>query len=91
MGLGMLASKLIRPTASKLSQNPRPLHFFQTIVSTPETSSAQAQPDSTPDPPPPPKPPVAGARIEFTNPDEAIEVFVNGYPVKIPKGMTVAL
>ena len=89
MGLGMLASKLIRPTASKLSQNPRPLHFFRTIVSTPETSSAQAQPDSTPDPPPPPKPPVAGARIEFTNPDEAIEVFVDGYPVKIPKGMTV--
>uniref|UniRef100_A0A2N9ETV8 2Fe-2S ferredoxin-type domain-containing protein n=1 Tax=Fagus sylvatica TaxID=28930 RepID=A0A2N9ETV8_FAGSY len=89
MGLGMLASKLIRPTASKLSQNPRPLHFFRTIVSTPETSSAQAQPDSTPDPPPPPKPPVGGARIEFTNPDEAIEVFVDGYPVKIPKGMTV--
>ncbi|KAI7750817.1 hypothetical protein M8C21_027635, partial [Ambrosia artemisiifolia] len=33
--------------------------------------------------------PVAGARAHFPNPDDVIEVFVDGYPVKIPKGMTV--
>ncbi|XP_078440800.1 NADH-ubiquinone dehydrogenase [Wolffia australiana] len=37
----------------------------------------------------PPRKPVAGARVEIPNPDDAIEVFVDGYPVKIPKGMTV--
>lgn len=36
-----------------------------------------------------PRTPVGGARIELPNPDDAIEVFVDGYPVKIPKGMTV--
>ncbi|KAA8530685.1 hypothetical protein F0562_005381 [Nyssa sinensis] len=55
----------------------------------PEASAAaQAQPD----PPPadlPKRTPVGGARVHFPNPDDAIEVFVDGYPVKIPKGMTV--
>ncbi|KAJ7960072.1 NADH dehydrogenase [ubiquinone] iron-sulfur protein 1, mitochondrial [Quillaja saponaria] len=93
MGLGLLASKAMRP-ASRIfnSQNPRNF-LFRTIVSKPElqkpeTSAAQAQPD----PPPvdlPPRTPVAGARVHFPNPDDAIEVFVDGYPVKIPKGMTV--
>lgn len=32
---------------------------------------------------------MAGARVHFPNPDDAIEVFVDGYPVKIPKGFTV--
>lgn len=32
---------------------------------------------------------MAGARVHFPNPDDAIEVFVDGYPVKVPKGMTV--
>ncbi|CDO98282.1 unnamed protein product [Coffea canephora] len=27
--------------------------------------------------------------IHFPNPEDAIEVFIDGYPVKIPKGMTV--
>ncbi|PKA47183.1 NADH dehydrogenase [ubiquinone] iron-sulfur protein 1, mitochondrial [Apostasia shenzhenica] len=36
-----------------------------------------------------PRPPVGGARVEIANPEDAIEVFVDGYPVKIPKGMTV--
>nr|XP_023922068.1 NADH dehydrogenase [ubiquinone] iron-sulfur protein 1, mitochondrial isoform X1 [Quercus suber]XP_023922069.1 NADH dehydrogenase [ubiquinone] iron-sulfur protein 1, mitochondrial isoform X2 [Quercus suber]XP_023922070.1 NADH dehydrogenase [ubiquinone] iron-sulfur protein 1, mitochondrial isoform X3 [Quercus suber] len=91
MGLGMLASRVIRPTASKLSRSSS-LHFIRPIVSTPETSSAQSQPqsDPTPDPPPPsPRPPVAGARVHFPNPEDAIEVFVDGYSVKVPKGMTV--
>ncbi|KAL1327373.1 hypothetical protein AAHE18_13G297500 [Arachis hypogaea] len=62
MGLGLLASKAMRPT-SRLpnSQNPRNI-FIRTIVSKPEL--------------PRPRP-------------DAIEVFVDGYPVKIPKGMTV--
>ena len=91
MGLGMLASRVIRPTASKLSRSSS-LHFIRPIVSTPETSSAQSQPqpDPTPDPPPPsPRPPVAGARVHFPKPEDAIEVFVDGYSVKVPKGMTV--
>lgn len=32
---------------------------------------------------------MAGARVHFSNPEDAIEVFVDGYPVKIPKGFTV--
>uniref|UniRef100_A0A6V7NYL7 NADH dehydrogenase [ubiquinone] iron-sulfur protein 1, mitochondrial n=1 Tax=Ananas comosus var. bracteatus TaxID=296719 RepID=A0A6V7NYL7_ANACO len=36
-----------------------------------------------------PRTPVGGARLHFASPEEAIEVFVDGYPVKIPKGMTV--
>jgi NADH dehydrogenase (ubiquinone) Fe-S protein 1 len=32
---------------------------------------------------------LGGARVHFPNPEDAIEVFVDGYPVKIPKGMTV--
>ncbi|KAG2715203.1 hypothetical protein I3760_03G066700 [Carya illinoinensis] len=92
MGLGMLASRVIRPTASKLSRNL--LFQVRPIVSTPElhtpeASAAQAQPESSPDLPPPPRTPIGGARIHFPNPDDAIEVFVDGYPVKIPKGMTV--
>ncbi|KAJ8775394.1 hypothetical protein K2173_023159 [Erythroxylum novogranatense] len=37
----------------------------------------------------PPITPVAGARVNFPNLDDAIEVFVGGYPVKIHKGFTV--
>lgn len=91
MGLGLLASRALRPATSRLLRNPRD-GFIRTIVSTPElqspeASAAQAQPDPTPDLPP--RKPVAGARVHFPNPEDAIEVFVDGYPVKIPKGMTV--
>ncbi|XP_074579764.1 NADH dehydrogenase [ubiquinone] iron-sulfur protein 1, mitochondrial-like [Curcuma longa] len=37
----------------------------------------------------PPRAPVGGARFHLDNPEDAMEVFVDGYPVKIPKGMTV--
>lgn len=87
MGLGMLASRVMRPTASKLPRNLLSQFQIRPIVSTPESSAAQAQPE--PEPTPPPRTPVAGARVHLPNPDDAIEVFVDGYPVKIPKGMTV--
>ncbi|KAK4275007.1 hypothetical protein QN277_018153 [Acacia crassicarpa] len=93
MGLGMLASKTMRP-ASRILQYPNSRNFLlRTIVTKPELqkpegAAAQAQPE----PPPvdlPPRTPVAGARVHFPNPEDALEVFVDGYPVKIPKGMTV--
>ncbi|KAI6670645.1 hypothetical protein NL676_005530 [Syzygium grande] len=94
MGLGLLASRALRPATSRLLRNPRG-GFARAIVSTPELQSpeassaaaAPAQPDPTPALPP--RKPVAGARVHFPNPEDAIEVFVDGYPVKIPKGMTV--
>ncbi|KAI9100083.1 hypothetical protein K1719_024301 [Acacia pycnantha] len=93
MGLGALASKVVRPTSRMLaSQNPGNL-LLRTIVTKPElrkpeAAAAQAQPEQLP-PDFPPRTPVGGARIHFPNPDDAIEVFVDGYPVKIPKGMSV--
>lgn len=90
MGLGLLASRALR---ARLHQNPRSATaFVRTIVSTPElqrpeASAAQAQPDPTPELPH--REPVGGARVHFPNPEDAIEVFVDGYPVKIPKGFTV--
>ncbi|KAB2022203.1 hypothetical protein ES319_D07G193000v1 [Gossypium barbadense] len=90
MGLGLLASRTLKSSRILHSQYSR----FRPIVTKPElqspdSSSAAAaapQPETTPSPP---KKPVGGARIHFTNPDDAIEVFVDGFLVKIPKGMTV--
>ncbi|WOG97441.1 hypothetical protein DCAR_0416781 [Daucus carota subsp. sativus] len=88
MTLGLLASRALRSSRPINS----PTTFLRTIISTPElhnnTSSAAAVAD-TPPPPPPDRTPVGGARVHFANPDDAIEVFVDGFPVKIPKGMTV--
>lgn len=89
MGLGLLASRALRSSrifTSPISRNT----IVRTIVSTPElqnpeaSAAAQSPPEDLPI-----RTPVAGARVEYTNPDDAIEVFVDGYPVKIPKGMTV--
>lgn len=89
MGLGLLASRTLKSSRILSSQYSR----FRPIVTKPELQSSDAsataaatQPEPTP---PPPRNPVAGARVHFTNPDDAIEVFVDGFPVKIPKGMTV--
>ncbi|CAN1765523.1 NADH dehydrogenase [ubiquinone] iron-sulfur protein 1, mitochondrial [Linum perenne] len=87
MGLGLLASRVLRPHVS-----PRNLFLLRSIVTKPELQSPEAAasaaaPEPTPDLPP--RTPVAGARVHFSNPEDAIEVFVDGYPVKIPKGMTV--
>ncbi|XP_022143331.1 NADH dehydrogenase [ubiquinone] iron-sulfur protein 1, mitochondrial [Momordica charantia] len=93
MGLGSLASRVVRPSSRLLnSQNPRNLLHFRPIVSTSELQNAEAsaaQAAADPAPPPPPRTPVGGARVHFSSPEDAIEVFVDGYPVKVPKGMTV--
>ncbi|KAJ4837958.1 hypothetical protein Tsubulata_015676 [Turnera subulata] len=90
MGLGVLASRATR--LSGRGNPSRSLFYVRTIVTkpelqSPEASSAAAAPEPTPDLPP--RTPLGGARVHFPNPDDAIEVFVDGYPVKIPKGMTV--
>ncbi|KAI0524790.1 hypothetical protein KFK09_004176 [Dendrobium nobile] len=61
------------------------------ISSTPDRHNPEAAAAAAPAPTPEvrPRTPVGGARIECPNPEDAIEVFVDGYPVKIPKGMTV--
>ncbi|XP_047954541.1 NADH dehydrogenase [ubiquinone] iron-sulfur protein 1, mitochondrial [Salvia hispanica] len=85
MGLNHLASRAIFRSARLAASNSR--HLRRAIVTTPElhnsAEAAAAEPDL------PKRNPVAGARVHFPNPDDAIEVFVDGYPVKIPKGMTV--
>ncbi|XP_068663612.1 NADH dehydrogenase [ubiquinone] iron-sulfur protein 1, mitochondrial-like [Aristolochia californica] len=99
MGLGVRAIRATRssPLGRLFSSSPfyprilSPSNpsFFRWIVTTPELQkpdAAAAEP--APQPPPPPTP-VAGARIQITSPEDAIEVFVDGFPVKIPKGMTV--
>ncbi|XP_064949508.1 NADH dehydrogenase [ubiquinone] iron-sulfur protein 1, mitochondrial-like [Musa acuminata AAA Group] len=55
-----------------------------TALQRPESAGLAAEPAD-----PPPRTPVGGARFHLAKPEDAIEVFVDGYPVKIPKGMTV--
>ncbi|KAL6223582.1 hypothetical protein ACLB2K_006966 [Fragaria x ananassa] len=81
MGLGSLASRALRPRAARLL-----LHRTM-VTSTPDLKSPE--PSTAAQPELPPRTPVGGARVHFANPDDAIEVFVDGYPVKIPKGMSV--
>ncbi|KAJ8763091.1 hypothetical protein K2173_023296 [Erythroxylum novogranatense] len=85
MGLGLLPSRFSRIPANRL--------FLRSIVSNSHRQSPEAAAAAVPPPEPtpdlPPRTPVAGARVHFPNPDDAIEVFVDGYPVKIPKGFTV--
>ncbi|KAJ6369537.1 hypothetical protein OIU76_027885 [Salix suchowensis] len=86
MGLGLLASSLIRPRTAARTLLPR------SIVIKPELQSPEPAIAPQPDPTTvlPPRTPLGGARVHFLNPEDAIEVFVDGYRVKIPKGMTVA-
>ncbi|KAJ0703818.1 NADH dehydrogenase [ubiquinone] iron-sulfur protein 1 [Helianthus annuus] len=85
MGLGLLASRTLR--SRLLFTNPRNV---RTIVSTPDLHKPEAAAEpAAAEPDFPKRTPVAGARVHFPNPDDVIEVFVDGYPVKIPKGMTV--
>ncbi|CAI0395207.1 unnamed protein product [Linum tenue] len=86
MVLGLLASRVLRPRATS-----RNLFLLRSIVTKPELQSPEAAAAAAPEPTPDlsPRNPVGGARVHFPNPEDAIEVFVDGYPVKIPKGMTV--
>lgn len=84
MGLGLLASKALLRSSRPLKSH----SFIRTIVSTPELHNSEAAAAVEP-PPAPDRTPVGGARVHFANPDDAIEVFVDGFAVKIPKGMTV--
>ncbi|KAK9073603.1 hypothetical protein SSX86_007927 [Deinandra increscens subsp. villosa] len=92
MGLGLLASRALRSSSARvLSTYPRNNATVRTIVSTPELHKpeAVAEAAAAAEPDLPKRTPIAGARVHFPNPDDVIEVFVDGYPVKIPKGMTV--
>ncbi|KAI4299623.1 hypothetical protein L6164_033062 [Bauhinia variegata] len=89
MGLGLLASKAMRPSSRILNSHYSRNFFLRTIVSRPELQKPEASAAlAQPEPPPanlPPRTPVGGARVHFPKPDDAIEVFVDGYPVKIPR------
>lgn len=87
MGLGLLASRTMRPLKYSNSRV-----FIRSIVSKPELQSPEASSAAAAtalEPDLPPRSPVGGARVHFPNPEDAIEVFVDGYPLKIPKGFTV--
>lgn len=81
----LLQSHLSHPRLPS-AQNPT---SFRCISSTPELHKPESSAEAAAEEPPAPLTPVGGARIHFPKPDDAIEVFVDGYPVKIPKGMTV--
>ncbi|KAI3704364.1 hypothetical protein L1987_74582 [Smallanthus sonchifolius] len=90
MGLGLLASRTLRSSSSRIFSSYYRNATVRTIVSTPELHKPEAAAESAAaEPDLPKRTPVAGARVHFPNPDDVIEVFVDGYPVKIPKGMTV--
>ncbi|KAK9082588.1 hypothetical protein Scep_029059 [Stephania cephalantha] len=97
MGFGVLALRASRTSSainrcfsvSRIFANPSNRHS-RSIASTPELRNAEAAAEA-----PqtqeihPPRTPLAGARVHFPKPEDAIEVFVDGFPVTIPKGMTV--
>ncbi|KAL5721895.1 hypothetical protein ACHQM5_005480 [Ranunculus cassubicifolius] len=97
MGFALLALRASRSSSSILNPNRLPTQIsrispssFRWIVSTPELQKPEAATaESQPELIHPTRTPVGGARVHFTNPDDAIEVFVDGFPVKIPKGMSV--
>ncbi|KAL0463292.1 UNVERIFIED_CONTAM: NADH dehydrogenase [ubiquinone] iron-sulfur protein 1, mitochondrial [Sesamum latifolium] len=90
MGLGQLASRALLRSTRLAASKPHRFLVHRAVVSTPELHNSEAAAvEAPPEPDLPKRTPVAGARVHFPNPDDAIEVFVDGYPVKIPKGMTV--
>ncbi|PON74974.1 Dihydrolipoamide succinyltransferase [Parasponia andersonii] len=68
MGLGLLASKVVRPNAASrlLNNHHRATSLFLTRALSDQSATAQAQPDLTPD-----RTPVGGARIHLPNPEDA--------------------
>ncbi|KAJ6824434.1 NADH-ubiquinone oxidoreductase subunit [Iris pallida] len=72
--------------------NPNPRLTSRWISSTTDLNKSSPAAAAATEPSPeirPPPSPVGGARVHFANPEEAIEVSVDGFPVKIPKGFTV--
>ncbi|KAI3946497.1 hypothetical protein MKX01_017713 [Papaver californicum] len=101
MGLGLLALRASRTSvlgrsSSTISRGGFEFRnsnfsFVRWIISTPELQKPEPATASEPAAPPlpPPRTPVGGARVHIEKPEDAIELFVDGYPVKVPKGMTV--
>ncbi|XP_008812607.2 NADH dehydrogenase [ubiquinone] iron-sulfur protein 1, mitochondrial-like [Phoenix dactylifera] len=81
----LLQSHLYQPRLPS-PQNPTSIRC---ISSTRDVQKPESSAEAAAEEPSAPRTPVGGARIHFPKPDDAIEVFVDGYPVKIPKGMTV--
>ncbi|CAA6664282.1 unnamed protein product [Spirodela intermedia] len=97
MGFVVRALQRAKPTfqshlsrVSRVSQSPvhSPLRW---ISSTVDLQKPEAAAVAAPEPAYEihPRKPVGGARVEISNPEDVIEVFVDGHAVKIPKGMTV--
>ncbi|KAK9081659.1 hypothetical protein Syun_031673 [Stephania yunnanensis] len=75
-------------SVSRIFANPSNRHS-RSIASTPELRKAEAAVEALqPQEIHPPRTPLAEARVHFPKPEDAIEVFVDGFPVTIPKGMT---
>ncbi|KAL9251047.1 NADH dehydrogenase [ubiquinone] iron-sulfur protein 1, mitochondrial-like protein [Drosera capensis] len=93
MVFGATATRLHHHLLRRLSQTliPKsPSLLIRSIVSTSNLNSPDSAAAAEPVPDPlPPRSPLAGARVHFPNPDDPIEVFVDGYPVRVPKGFTV--
>ncbi|XP_078170673.1 NADH-ubiquinone dehydrogenase [Carex rostrata] len=75
-------SKPLSPHLSALTRR----ITYTPAVSKPESAAMAPDPDAYS----PNRKPVAGARVQLPEkPEDAMEVFVDGYPVTIPKGFTV--
>ncbi|EPS69042.1 hypothetical protein M569_05719 [Genlisea aurea] len=89
----MLLGQILSRSLSRSARLPafRPFGFHRrAIVSTTELHNSEAAAAEVKQELDLPKrTPVGGARVHFPNPDDVIEVFVDEYPVKIAKGMTV--
>ncbi|XXG40873.1 hypothetical protein AAC387_Pa01g1480 [Persea americana] len=86
MGFGLRAIQASR-SSSRVLSSPNP-SYFRSISSTPDLQNPESAAAASA-PEPPPRNPLAGARVHFRSPEDAIEVSVDGFPIKIPKGFTV--
>eukprot|EP00252_Welwitschia_mirabilis_P013284 TRINITY_DN29281_c0_g1_i1.p1 TRINITY_DN29281_c0_g1~~TRINITY_DN29281_c0_g1_i1.p1 ORF type:complete len:804 (-),score=152.21 TRINITY_DN29281_c0_g1_i1:148-2397(-) len=81
------AAKRSYASTSALWRSRSGVHWIRPFSSEAGTEGAEPLPF---EPVPEERPgPVGGARYEIKSPEDAIEVTVDGHPVKIPKGMTV--
>jgi NADH dehydrogenase (ubiquinone) Fe-S protein 1 len=85
-------ARALRQSNSRLSSCPSVAASCRWISRTAAAGSPEAGAAVAPADPelPPPREPVGGARVELPpNPEDALEVFVDGHAVRIPKGFTV--